>query len=255
MRSLPEGRCDTIDAMTAFDLLLRGGTLIDGTGAAGRRADVGVLGDRILAIGDLSAVVEGGRRGGDRRLRSGRDAWVRGPARAFRWFRVPRRRAGQPPPPGLHDPAVRQLRRHAGAAHRGRSLARRAVARPNELDARGPPSASTSIGSRSSRSGRTSRSSSVTARSGVPCSDRTRARPPPTSSRRWSRQWMRRWTRARSGCRRGSSTRPESTRRPTRSRRWSPPPRAAGACTRRTCATSAMGCSSRSTRRSPRSAP
>jgi N-acyl-D-amino-acid deacylase len=44
--------------MTAFDLLLRGGTLIDGTGAAGRRADVGVLGDRILAIGDLSAVDE-----------------------------------------------------------------------------------------------------------------------------------------------------------------------------------------------------
>ena len=46
--------------MTAFDLLLRGGTLIDGTGSAGRPADVGVLGDRILAVGDLSAV-DGGR--------------------------------------------------------------------------------------------------------------------------------------------------------------------------------------------------
>ena len=42
--------------MTTFDVLLRGGTVIDGTGAAGRRADVGVLGDRILAVGDLSAV-------------------------------------------------------------------------------------------------------------------------------------------------------------------------------------------------------
>jgi len=54
--------------MTAFDLLLRGGTLIDGTGSSGRRADVGVLGDRILAVGDLSAVdataVESGARPG-----------------------------------------------------------------------------------------------------------------------------------------------------------------------------------------------
>jgi N-acyl-D-amino-acid deacylase len=39
-----------------FDLLIRGGQLIDGTGSAARPADVGVLGDRILAVGDLSAV-------------------------------------------------------------------------------------------------------------------------------------------------------------------------------------------------------
>ena len=42
--------------MAAFDLVLRGGTVIDGTGAPGKRADVGVLGDRILAVGDLSVV-------------------------------------------------------------------------------------------------------------------------------------------------------------------------------------------------------
>jgi N-acyl-D-aspartate/D-glutamate deacylase len=42
--------------MAMFDLVLRGGTVIDGTGSAGRRADVGVSGDRITAIGDLSAV-------------------------------------------------------------------------------------------------------------------------------------------------------------------------------------------------------
>jgi len=38
-----------------FDLIVRGGTLYDGTGAPGRRADVGVTGDRIAAVGDLSA--------------------------------------------------------------------------------------------------------------------------------------------------------------------------------------------------------
>ena len=42
--------------MTSFDLLLRGGTVVDGTGSPPRHADVGVLGDRILAIDDLSAV-------------------------------------------------------------------------------------------------------------------------------------------------------------------------------------------------------
>ncbi len=38
-----------------FDLLIRGGTVVDGTGAAARVADVGVRQDRIAAIGDLSA--------------------------------------------------------------------------------------------------------------------------------------------------------------------------------------------------------
>ena len=39
----------------AHDLIIRNGDLIDGTGAAARRADVAVDGDRITAIGDLSA--------------------------------------------------------------------------------------------------------------------------------------------------------------------------------------------------------
>ncbi len=37
-----------------YDVLIRGGGVYDGTGAAGRRADVGIVGDRIAAVGDLS---------------------------------------------------------------------------------------------------------------------------------------------------------------------------------------------------------
>lgn len=39
----------------AYDVIIRGGTVYDGTGAAGRRADVGLRGDRVAAIGNLAA--------------------------------------------------------------------------------------------------------------------------------------------------------------------------------------------------------
>ena len=38
-----------------YDVILRGGTVFDGTGAPGRRSDVGLRGDRIAAVRDLSA--------------------------------------------------------------------------------------------------------------------------------------------------------------------------------------------------------
>lgn len=39
-----------------LDLIVRGGSAIDGTGALPRRADIGIMGDRIALIGDLSEV-------------------------------------------------------------------------------------------------------------------------------------------------------------------------------------------------------
>lgn len=38
-----------------YDMVLKGGTVVDGTGAPRRRADVGLRDDRIAAVGDLSA--------------------------------------------------------------------------------------------------------------------------------------------------------------------------------------------------------
>src|SRR5438045_1532438 len=38
----------------AFDVIVRGGTVYDGSGAPGRRADVGIRGDRIAGVGDLA---------------------------------------------------------------------------------------------------------------------------------------------------------------------------------------------------------
>ena len=47
-------------ASTAFaqqrvDVLVRGGTIVDGTGAPGRSTDIGIAGDRITFIGDAAA--------------------------------------------------------------------------------------------------------------------------------------------------------------------------------------------------------
>lgn len=42
-----------------MDTLFVNGTVVDGTGAKPRRADVGIQGDRIVALGDLGAVVAG----------------------------------------------------------------------------------------------------------------------------------------------------------------------------------------------------
>lgn len=43
----------------AFDVIIRDGTVYDGTGSAGRRADVALRGDRIAGIGDFSGMAAG----------------------------------------------------------------------------------------------------------------------------------------------------------------------------------------------------
>ena len=42
-----------------FDVVVRGGLVVDGTGAAARRTDIGITDDRITVIGDLSGAEAG----------------------------------------------------------------------------------------------------------------------------------------------------------------------------------------------------
>ena len=44
----------TFQQPPVFDTIIRGGTVYDGTGTAGRVTDIGIRGDRIAAVGDLS---------------------------------------------------------------------------------------------------------------------------------------------------------------------------------------------------------
>ena len=52
---LPVGLLDNLPKVS-FDVIIYGGTVYDGTGAEGRRADIGISGDRITAVGVFSNV-------------------------------------------------------------------------------------------------------------------------------------------------------------------------------------------------------
>src|ERR1051325_10227428 len=41
-------------SVQSFDVIIKGGTVYDGTGSSGVKTDVGIKGDRIVAVGNLS---------------------------------------------------------------------------------------------------------------------------------------------------------------------------------------------------------
>ena len=52
---LPLASAEQAQRAASFDVIIKGGTVYDGTGAAPRRVDVGIKGDRIAAIGNLKS--------------------------------------------------------------------------------------------------------------------------------------------------------------------------------------------------------
>ena len=176
-----------------------------GPAAPGRPADVGVLGDRILAVGDLSAVAD--ERGRDRagRHRPGRGARVHRSARPLRRLRS----SSTGPSPATSTRATRPSCRATAATRWRRSptLGRELVElplRPNGLVARWRTFARVPRPRRRAAA-RPERRVPRRPRDGprVRHWRRRRDRPPTTNSRPWSARSRPRWMPARSASRPG----------------------------------------------------
>ena len=152
--------------VTTLDLLLRGGTVVDGGGGPGVRADVGVLGDRILAVGDLSDVdVASVATVVDCTGRIVAPGFIDPHGHSDGSLFVDGALASH-----LHQGYTTQLSGNCGdtlapITDPGRELVELALRPTRSRRAVAARSPSTSTGSRSRRSGRTWRSSSGTARS------------------------------------------------------------------------------------------
>jgi dihydroorotase/N-acyl-D-amino-acid deacylase len=59
--SSPEGAAVAAQAAPAYDVIIANGRVVDGTGAPWFRADVGIVNDRIAAVGDLKAATANSR--------------------------------------------------------------------------------------------------------------------------------------------------------------------------------------------------
>src|SRR5207253_10390929 len=54
LSAIAQGQSRSKSKLQSFDIIIRGGTLYDGSGRPPIKADVGIKGDRITAIGNLS---------------------------------------------------------------------------------------------------------------------------------------------------------------------------------------------------------
>ena len=213
-----------------FDVIIEGGDLVDGTGAAPRRADVGIAGGDITAIDDLAAAEA---EAADRRDR---------PHRRARLHRHPHPHRGRPPRrppardgpvPGDHHRDLRPRRPLVRAALPRQLPVEPALSRgPARLAARGTrhihrrrlPAARTTARSPSTRptSPLTGRSGSRRSASATRRSSATRSTTPAASSANRSRTEQ-------SASRAASTTTPTpgATRRSSSSSRRRPATRAA----------------------------